>query len=135
MADTETRRTVRQLSADLETESNAHTLAPWDPSTFIPDLSGKVAIVTGANLPTGIGFHIAHNLALKGTKTYLSARSLKKAREGIEMICERSPELKGRGLLLPMPIELSDLGEVRRVGREFVLEEERLDILVNNAAL
>jgi hypothetical protein len=52
MADPETRNTVRQLSATLlcplESESNPHTLMPWDPATFIPDLSGKVAIVPGA---------------------------------------------------------------------------------------
>lgn len=88
-----------------------------------------------ASLPTGIGFHIAHNLALKGARTYLSGRSLVKAKEAINQIYDLSPDLKGRRLLLPIPMELSDLGEVGRVGREFVGREGRLDILVNNAAL
>jgi hypothetical protein len=50
----------------------------------IPDLSGKVAIVTGAN--TGIGQVTARELLRNGAKVYVACRSEEKANAAIEQM-------------------------------------------------
>ncbi|KAH7385615.1 short-chain dehydrogenase [Pyrenochaeta sp. MPI-SDFR-AT-0127] len=105
----------------------------WDPSN-LPSLVDKVAIVTGANTSEGVGYHIAHQLALKGAKVYIGARSLAKAQSGIEEIMKESPQLQAENLK-PLAIDLGNLKEVKLVAEKFGKEEDRLDILVNNAGL
>ena len=46
-------------------------MAPWSAAN-IPDLTGKVAIVTGAN--TGLGFASALELARKGAHVFITSR-------------------------------------------------------------
>ena len=84
---------------------------------------------------TGMGFHIAQSLALKGAKVYVSARSSEKANQAIELMQKNNPSLANSGLLCPLPLELSDLQSVGAVARDFAFQEKRLDILVNNAAV
>ena len=50
---------------------------PWNPSE-IPDQSGRVAVITGAN--SGIGFKAARHLAAKGATVIMACRNLEKAR-------------------------------------------------------
>lgn len=89
--------------------------------------------MTGASLPTGIGYNIALQLALKGAKTYVNSRSLSRAEKAIATMLSSHPGLKDHHLLFPLPIELGDLKHVRSVARDFVRNESRLDIIVNNA--
>ncbi|KAJ3913674.1 hypothetical protein F5877DRAFT_71359 [Lentinula edodes] len=118
----------------------------YDPS-LLPDLTGKVALVTGSNhfsytsdhselsLPLGIGWNVANELALQGAKVYVHARTLDKAQAGITAILARS---QGRILveqLEPFVVELSNLIAVRDAAAAFIVKESRLDILVNNAAV
>lgn len=105
----------------------------WDLNT-LPTLTGKVAIVTGANTSDGVGWHIAHQLALKGAKVYIGARSVPKAKTGITTMLQESPNLD-QGNLQPLAIDLSDLEQVKDVAEQFAQTEKRLDILVNNAGL
>ena len=56
---------------------------PWTPAQ-IPDLSGRLAIVTGAN--SGIGFHTARHLAEKGAEVILACRNMAKAEDALERI-------------------------------------------------
>ncbi|KZP16710.1 short-chain dehydrogenase [Athelia psychrophila] len=106
----------------------------WDIQTGIPNLTGKVAIVTGANSSVGIGYHVAHQLAIKGAKVYVGARNVQKAQAAIEEMRKDTPSI-AEGKLVPLAMDLGDLKEVEKVAREFVAKEERLDILVNNAGL
>ncbi len=46
----------------------------YDPTTDIPDLTGKVALVSGAN--TGIGYETVRELVRHGAKVYMGARSV-----------------------------------------------------------
>ena len=46
-------------------------MAPWSAANM-PDLTGKVAIVTGAN--TGLGFASALELARKGAHVFITSR-------------------------------------------------------------
>ncbi|KAK5131708.1 hypothetical protein LTR16_000493 [Cryomyces antarcticus] len=98
-------------------------------SSSLPNLSGKVAIVTGGN--TGIGYETARLLAKNGAKVYLAARSEEKANTAIEKI--RSGDIKGSVEYLP--IDLMDLSSVTKAAQAFANKEKRLDILMNNAGI
>lgn len=89
------------------------------------DLSGKVAVVTGAN--TGIGQGIALALAAAGADVALVGRSA--ATETAE---------KARALGRKAEIISADLSSIEPVGRvidETVAKLGRVDILVNNAGI
>jgi NAD(P)-dependent dehydrogenase (short-subunit alcohol dehydrogenase family) len=82
----------------------------------------------------GIGYHTAHQMALKGAKVYIGARNETKAIEAIkEMKCE-SPSIEA-DQLHSFVADMGDLKAVKEVARKFMAAESRLDILVNNAAL
>ncbi|KAF5655591.1 alcohol dehydrogenase [Fusarium sp. NRRL 25303] len=100
----------------------------------IPSLAGKVALVTGANTPDGVGYHIAHQLALKGAKVYIGTRNLQKATKAIRTMLAESPQLKPESLV-PFAVDMGNFKQVQFAARKVVAEEPRLDILVNNAAV
>src|SRR3954469_14950770 len=89
------------------------------------DLTGRVAIVTGAN--TGIGQGIALALAEAGADLALVGRS------AAEETAEKAEKLGRRAILVP-----ADLGTIAPVGGivdRTVSALGRLDILVNNAGI
>ncbi|KAG7451651.1 NAD(P)-binding protein [Guyanagaster necrorhizus] len=94
----------------------------------IPDLTGKVIIVTGGN--TGCGKETVRVLLLHGAKVYLAARSEGKARAAIE---ELKKETGSEPIFLPL--DLADLVSVRRSAEEFLSKEKQLHILFNNAGV
>ncbi|QRD90011.1 hypothetical protein F9C07_1526629 [Aspergillus flavus] len=104
----------------------------WDIIAEIPDLTGKVAIVTGANSPQGIGYHIAHQLAIKGAKVYVGARNREKSQNAIDEMLQSTPSLVHERLV-PLAMDLNDFQQVQSTARGILEREERLDISVNNA--
>ncbi|KAE8324552.1 hypothetical protein BDV39DRAFT_207847 [Aspergillus sergii] len=104
----------------------------WDLIAEIPDLTGKVAIVTGANSPQGIGYHIAHQLAIKGAKVYVGARSTEKSQHAIDEMLQSTPSLDHERLV-PLAMDLNNFQQVQSTAGGILEREERLDILVNNA--
>jgi NAD(P)-dependent dehydrogenase (short-subunit alcohol dehydrogenase family) len=95
----------------------------------IPDLSGRVAVVTGAN--SGIGFETARALAQKGARVVLACRDPRKGQEAELRIRAGLPEARVRFLRL-------DLGSLASIGafcQELASAERRLDILCNNAGV
>jgi len=95
----------------------------------IPDLNGKIAIVTGAN--SGIGYEVARALARKDAIVILACRDTQKGQTAIEQIDQDYAKAKAEYLQL----DLSDLASVRRFADEFTSNYSRLDILVNNAGI
>ncbi|MBD3388961.1 MAG: SDR family NAD(P)-dependent oxidoreductase [Candidatus Altiarchaeales archaeon] len=95
----------------------------------IPDLSGKVAVVTGAN--SGIGFETAKALGLKNAQVILACRSLERGEKALKGLFLGCPEAKAELLHL----DLASLYSVRRFSEKFEEEHARLDILVNNAGV
>lgn len=90
------------------------------------DLSGRVALVTGAS--RGIGEAIARTLAANGAEVIISSRK----QEGCEKIAEAIRSDGGTAHARACHIgEMDQIGEMFRFIRE---EYGRLDILVNNAA-
>ena len=95
----------------------------------IPDLSGKVAIVTGAN--SGIGYEMARALARKEATVILACRNKRKGEAAVRQIVQEYPAAKAELL----PLDLSDLASVRRFADELTSHYDRLDILINNAGI
>jgi NAD(P)-dependent dehydrogenase (short-subunit alcohol dehydrogenase family) len=93
----------------------------------IPDQSGRVAVVTGAN--SGIGLVTARELARKGARVVLACRSEARGEAAVDRLRAELPDAR---------VELSrlDLGDLASV-REFAagFPYERLDILVDNAGV
>ena len=58
----------------------------------IPDLTGKVIIVTGGN--SGIGFEAAKEFARKGAQTILACRSMDKAHSALDLIINEITDAK-----------------------------------------
>ncbi len=95
----------------------------------MPDQSGKVAIVTGAN--SGIGYEMARGLARKGATVIMACRSQNRGETAISQIRAENPNAKAELILL----DLGDLASVRRFADEINNRYDRLDILINNAGI
>jgi NAD(P)-dependent dehydrogenase (short-subunit alcohol dehydrogenase family) len=88
-------------------------------------INQKVAVVTGSS--SGIGFETALLLARSGFHTYASMRSLGKSK-GIAEIANREK--------LPLQVvqlDVNDDGSVKGAIDKIVSENNRIDVLVNNA--
>lgn len=90
----------------------------------IPDLSGKVAVVTGAN--TGLGLEAARLLAGAGAEVVLACRNRAKAEAAAARVGEPARVVD---------LDLSSLASVARAADEIRRTTDRLDILLNNAGL
>jgi NAD(P)-dependent dehydrogenase (short-subunit alcohol dehydrogenase family) len=93
------------------------------------NLTGKIAIVTGAN--SGIGFEMTRAMARKGATVILACRDNNKGKAAVQRIDQENPEAKAEFLQL----DLSDLASARRFAGEFTSRYDRLDILFNNAGI
>lgn len=100
----------------------------WGPDN-IGDLTGRTALVTGAN--SGIGFEAALELAAHGAHVVLACRDLDKAQRAADRITGAAENSSVELLSL----DLSKLTSVRRAAAEFSDRHARLDLLVNNAGV
>ncbi|KAI0881984.1 short-chain dehydrogenase [Annulohypoxylon maeteangense] len=97
----------------------------------IPDLSGKVYVVTGAN--TGIGKEVARVLFSKNAAVWVAARNEEKGRDAIRSIREAHPLSTGR--LEFLLLDLSDLSTIKKSAESFLAKETQLHVLYNNAGV
>ena len=95
----------------------------------IPPLTGKFAVVTGAN--RGLGLEIVYGLAGAGAHVILACRDPAKAQSAIDLVLQRTP----RARVEAMAIDLADLTSVRRFAADFQARFQSLDILIHNAAV
>ena len=91
------------------------------------ELSGKVAVVTGAS--RGVGKAIARELAKEGVDVALCART----REALEEAASELEQETGRRIL-PVPTDTTNWESVRRMVETTVVTLGKVDILVNSAA-
>ncbi|KAK0544462.1 short-chain alcohol dehydrogenase [Tilletia horrida] len=112
----------------------------FKPEHDLPDLTGKVIIVTGAN--TGIGKETARVLLLKGATVYAACRSQQKADEAIQDIKKHtgkdSIQCVDPSPLLPDSGQSLDLGDIKQThaaAQQFLSQASRLDILVLSAGV
>jgi retinol dehydrogenase-12 len=119
----------------------------------IPDLSGKVVIITGlaittttpvkfadtARGATGIGKETALQCFRRNAKVYIASRSrakfdaLTRELETSSVRSENDPI--SLGSLEFLPLDLMDIKDCIRAAKEFVSKEQRLDVVIANAAL
>ncbi|MDQ0057897.1 oxidoreductase [Paenibacillus harenae] len=95
----------------------------------IPDLSGKVAVVTGAN--SGLGFETAAALAERRAKVILAVRNMDKGEAALNKI----KSVYASADVNLMKLDLSDLNSVRTFAADFLKKHESLSILINNAGI
>ncbi len=95
----------------------------------LPDLSGRLAVVTGAN--SGLGLEISGALAGAGAHVIMTSRDAQKGADARRALLARSP----RGELEVRPLDLASLDSVRAFAAQVEAEGRALNILVNNAGV
>ena len=95
----------------------------------MPDLTGQVIIVTGAN--SGIGLAAAKEFARKGAQTILACRNMDKAWTALSELQAEIPQAKAE----IMALDLASLDSVRQFAEAFKAKYDQLDVLVNNAGI
>ena len=98
-------------------------------SADMPNLRGKVVIVTGAN--SGIGFTAAKAFIRKGAQTILACRNMEKAEAALAEIKAAKPNAPAE----IMQLDLASLESVRSFAAAFKEKYDRLDLLINNAGI
>ncbi|KAF5001605.1 hypothetical protein FGRMN_911 [Fusarium graminum] len=103
----------------------------FDPSKDIPSLTGKVILITGAN--TGLGKATAIELAKHSpAHVYLTSRDKAKGYTALEEV--RATATEGTKVSL-LDLDLSSFESIKAAANEFLQREERLDVLLLNAAV
>jgi len=102
--------------------------AKWT-AADVPDQSGRVAVVTGAN--SGIGYEAAAVLAGKGARVVVAVRNLDKGKDAIDKIARSHP---GADVTL-QELDLSSLASVRSAADDLRAAYPRIDLLINNAGV
>ena len=95
----------------------------------VPDLSGKLAVVTGSN--SGLGFGLARRLSAAGADVVMAVRNRAKGEAAIDEIRATVPDAK----LTIKPLDLSSLASVAALGEQLDAEGRPIDILINNAGV
>ncbi|BFM17555.1 oxidoreductase [Maricurvus nonylphenolicus] len=89
---------------------------------------GKTVLVTGAD--SGIGFEVSRVMAANGARVLMASISQELAENAMKRIKAIVPSAE----LRPIIIDLGDLESVKAAAKA-VLEEPKLDILINNAGI
>lgn len=95
----------------------------------VPDLSGKLAVVTGSN--SGLGLGLARRLSAAGADVIMAIRNRAKGEAAIDEIRTTVPNAK----LTIKHLDLSSLASVAALGEELNGEGRPIDILINNAGV
>jgi len=98
-------------------------------TSSIPEQTGKVAVVTGAN--GGLGLEIAKALAGAGAHVVMAARNQDKAKSAHNEILTAHPGAQ----LEITELDLGSLASVERAATSIASNHRAVDILVNNAGV
>ncbi|TDL19930.1 NAD-P-binding protein [Rickenella mellea] len=94
----------------------------------IPELGGKVIIMTGGN--SGLGLEATKVLLNHGAKVYMATRNKEKAQDAIKEIARDT----GKEPIF-LQLDLADLDSVKRAADEFLSKETRLHVLYNSGGV
>ena len=103
---------------------------PWT-STDIPDQSGRLALISGAN--SGLGLESARALLRKGATVVLGCRQPTRAEAARQELLRDAAA--GGGAVDVLPLDLASLAEIRRAANSLADRYGRLDLLLNNAGV
>lgn len=96
---------------------------------MMPELPGRLAVVTGAN--SGLGFGLATRLAAAGAEVVLAVRNRAKGDAAVTEIHRTVPAAKAAVKI----VDLSSLNSVEAFADELSAEGRPIDILINNAGV
>jgi protochlorophyllide reductase len=106
----------------------SNNMAAWT-AKDMPDQTGKVVLITGAN--SGVGYESAIAFAKKGARVIMACRSLDKGERARQDLLKIVP---GAAIDL-MSLDLGSLKSVKTFAEAFNAKYDRLDILMNNAGI
>ncbi|OWF50486.1 Retinol dehydrogenase 14 [Mizuhopecten yessoensis] len=92
-------------------------------------MSGKTVLITGANC--GLGKATALELAKRDARVILACRDLVKAKQAMDDIRQKTT----KGELQIAKLDLSSMSSVKQFCTNINAQENRLDVLINNAAV
>jgi NAD(P)-dependent dehydrogenase (short-subunit alcohol dehydrogenase family) len=95
----------------------------------VPDQTGKLAVITGAN--SGTGKEAAKRLAGAGARVVMAVRSMEKGEQAKAEILAEHPTAQ----LEVRRIDLADLASVERFARQMLDDGVPVDLLINNAGV
>lgn len=95
----------------------------------IPDQSGRVAVVTGAN--GGLGLETTRELARRGAHLVMAARNQEKAEEANGDIAGGIPEAS----LEIQPLDLGSVKSIHAFAEVALGSHRKIDLLINNAGV
>ncbi|MFD5441831.1 oxidoreductase [Streptomyces tendae] len=110
------------------TPTTRRTTRRWTTSA-VPDLTGRVAVVTGGN--GGLGLETSKVLAAAGAHVVMAARNAQKAAGAASAIRTASPHAS----VEIVPLNLADLSSVREAADTISDRHAAVDLLINNAGL
>jgi len=93
----------------------------------IPDLTGKIIIVTGGN--SGLGYESVKAFAEKGAEVIMASRSIEKGEAAKKTI----GAVKGE--IVVMQLDLMDFASIKSFADNISKKYTRLDVLLNNAGI
>ncbi len=95
----------------------------------VPDLSGKLALITGAS--DGLGFELARRLAGAAAEVLMPVRNPAKGAAAADRVRAEHP----RGAVHVRALDLASQASVRRLADELLAEGRPIDILISNAGV
>jgi len=103
-------------------------MANWT-AADIPDQTGRVTVITGAN--TGLGYETAAALAANGAHVVLAVRNLDKGKDAAARITAQSPHAE----IALQELDLTSLDSIRTAADQLRSDHDRIDLLINNAGV
>ena len=97
--------------------------------TTVPNLTGRLAVVTGAN--SGLGFGLTGRLAAAGAEVVMAVRNREKGERALAELLAQHPDARLRLL----DLDLASLASVRSAAQSMLDEDRSVDILINNAGI
>ncbi|KAJ7621215.1 NAD-P-binding protein [Roridomyces roridus] len=101
--------------------------AKWS-ANQIPDLTGKVAFITGGT--GGIGKETAKILLSKNAKVYIAGRGVSGGEQAVKELAQSTGNTP-----IFVKLDLADLKAVKAAAEEYKSKESKLDILFNNGGV
>ena len=102
-------------------------MTEYQTPNFSIDLSGQIALVTGAS--SGLGYRFAKVLAKCGAKVAISARR----KEKLESLAEEIKDEGGECIVVP--IDMTDRNSIKSAVQSVSSEFGTIDTLINNAGI
>ncbi len=93
------------------------------------NLSGKIAVITGAN--KGMGKAMSERLSEMGSIVYMVCRDERRGKNTVNQLKQKNTNLK---LLLKIA-DMGKIADIEKIAEEISEEREHIDYLINNAAV